>query len=131
MDKKIQGYESKLLLPNQLALFKKIILIHLILSDIKLSISAINVLTYYCVFGFNSETENFILQEEIVSNIQILYNLKNELKKAGLIKSEKRDLRVCKELNFRIKDLMSYMIIKFKAQEEVVINFKDKSEEDV
>ena len=124
---KIQGYESKLLLPNQLALFKKIILIHLILSDIKLSISAINVLTYYCTFGFSSETENFILKEEIVSNMQILYNIKNELKKAKLIEADKRNLKVCKELNFKIKDLMSYMILKFKAQEEVII----KNEEDV
>lgn len=124
MNNKIKGYESRLVLSNQVELFKKIIITHLMLENIKLGVSAINILSYYCSFGITKDCENFILDNKIVSSKQILANLKTFLHRKKLIYKHKYGFAVCEDLNFEVNKGVSFMIIKLKAEEIINLTLK-------
>lgn len=122
----ITGYQNYIELSSQIELYRIIIHVHCILesrnSDKLPSSTEQLVLAYYCAFGVTKDTDRFVLENRVVSNHQILSNVKTKLTKKELLVKYKRGLKVCKALDFKISDnATSFVICKIKAKSLITL----------
>lgn len=120
---KITGYKTEVEVNNQIEVYRMIIKLHSVLighNNKKIpSITQEKILAYYCAFGINKQTEEYLIQNKIVSNMQILRNAKSQLHKKGLIRKVKRQMRVVDVLDFSLNKNTSFVIAKVVAKENI------------
>lgn len=122
----IAGYQNSIELSTQIELYRVIIYIHCILESKNSkkfpSDTQRLVLAYYCALGVSKSVDDFILKSRVVSNRQILANIKTKLTINGLLVKHRKGLKVCDVLDFKISDnLTSFIICKIKAKELITI----------
>jgi hypothetical protein len=78
-------YKKVYVYPSVYSLWDKYIKIHCLLNNIKLRNQEFLVLTYFCIQGIKDETYQFILDNKLVKDKQIIDNAKSSLVSKKLI----------------------------------------------
>ena len=126
----IKGYRKNIEVENQISIFKKIISIHEVLTNSKMSVAEKDVLSYYCTFKGEREADEMIIKDKIVGSMQVLYNMKSKLKKKKLLMAlAKKKLKVCDSLDFDVINNSSFVMSKITAANIVVYDVGDLKRE--
>ena len=90
---------------NEYSLYEKLVKTHLLYKQIDLQELAIKVLIIFVMKGINQTTYEFLLQNKIVSNKQMISNIKTILKEKDLIvKIRNNNWEVVSPLDVVIKE---------------------------
>jgi len=115
-------YKKEVSVSNQIELYKVIIRFNSYLHSIKISISHETILAYFCAFGINRTTYNYILQDRVVSSYQVLMNDITDLSNLGLIVKQGKGKVVHKDLRIDIVDNKALVVIKLNCKENITMS---------
>ena len=101
----IVGDKKTVVCKNDYEIWILIIRLYGLLNNIQVSISEEKILAYFCLWGITKKTEDKILKDYVVSNRQILSNLKTSLLKKNFYSSYQTSI-------YKIQPYMAFIMYK-------------------